>query len=283
LNKKLSPLAAFFLALLASGLGQIYNGQLYKGIIFFFSGYALVILSALAGLQRFFVGMIIFLASRIILQAYIIADALVVSIRKKEISLKFYNQTYIYILFILISMLSFFTINLLINNEIVGIKTFSIPSGAMQPTLVEGDYICADLKHYRATKPQRGDVAVFVYPKDPALDYIKRVIGLPGDKVEIKNKKIYINGALYETPQAIFSDPAVYSGPKAPPRDNLEALTIPPDSYFVLGDNRDHSYDSRFWGFVRADQLKGKALYIYYSRDREKSRTRWERVGKSIL
>jgi len=283
LNKKRSPIAAFFLALLASGLGQIYNGQLYKGIIFFFSGYALVILSALTGLQRFFLGWIIVLAGRIIWQAYIIADALVVSIRKKEISLNFYNKPYIYILVILISMLSFFTINLLINNELVGIKTFSIPSGAMQPTLAVGDYICVDLKHYRATKPQRGDVAVFIYPKDPAVDYIKRVIGLPGDTVEIRDKKVYINGQEYRTPQAVFKDANIYRGAGDPRRDNFGPVTVPPGNYFFMGDNRDHSYDSRFWGFVPLNLIKGKALYIYYSRDREKSRTRWERLGKSIL
>jgi signal peptidase I len=282
LTQKRSPLAATLLALLASGLGQIYNGQPYKGIIFFLSGYFLIIASALAGLHRYFYGLVGVFALRIAWQAYIIADALVVSIKRKEIVLNFYNKAYIFVIFVLISFLSILTINPLINNRLVGIKSYSIPGGAMQPTLLVGDNIIADQNYYHNTRPQRGEVLIFIYPKDPSIDYLKRVIGLPGDKVEIKDKKVYINGQEYRTAEAVFNDPKIYRGPGDPRRDNFGPVTLPPDNYFVMGDNRDLSFDSRFWGFVPLDRIKGKVLYIYFSRDKEKSQIRWSRFGQAI-
>ena len=94
---------------------------------------------------------------------------------------------------------------------------------------------------------------VFIFPQDPSKDYIKRVIGLPGDKIQITNKKLYVNGKLYETPQAHYEDSLVIPTPRSPiesARDNFGPVVVPPRSYFVMGDNRDRSYDSRFWGFV---------------------------------
>jgi signal peptidase I len=161
------------------------------------------------------------------------------------------------------------------------VQAFSIPSGSMQPTLLIGDYLLVNKFIYgirnpltnkiliSMAKPQRGDVVVFIYPQDPTKDYIKRVIGLPGDRVQIINKKVYINGKLLETPQAVNTDPLIIPADRGSHesvrRDNLGPVVVPEDSYFVLGDNRDHSYDSRFWGFVSLDALRGKAFVIYFS------------------
>lgn len=161
------------------------------------------------------------------------------------------------------------------------VQAFSIPSGSMQPTLLIGDYLLVNKLSYGIRnpltnrvivpigKPQRGDIAVFIFPQDPSKDYIKRVIGLPGDKVQVINKKVYINGKLLETPQAVYDDPTIIPGPPRspgePPRDNFGPIEVPDNAYFVMGDNRDHSYDSRFWGFVPMDALKGKAMVIYFS------------------
>ncbi len=159
------------------------------------------------------------------------------------------------------------------------VQAFSIPSGSMQPTLLIGDYLLVNKFSYGVrnpftnkvlipiSTPRRGDIVVFIFPQDPTKDYIKRVIGLPGDKVQVINKKIYLNDKIYETPQAVYDDPNIIPHTNAlePPRDNFGPVVVPPNAYFVMGDNRDHSYDSRFWGFVPMDALKGKALVIYFS------------------
>ena len=160
------------------------------------------------------------------------------------------------------------------------VQAFSIPSGSMQPTLLVGDYLLVNKFIYGIrnpftnkvlipiTNPARGDVVVFIFPQDPSKDYIKRVIGLPGDRVQIINKKVFINAQLLETPQAVYTDPTLIPAPAGPTesaRDNLGPTTVPANSYFVMGDNRDFSYDSRFWGFVPMDSLRGKAFIIYFS------------------
>ena len=160
------------------------------------------------------------------------------------------------------------------------VQAFSIPSGSMQPTLLIGDYLLVNKFTYGIRNPltnkvwipigtpQRGDVVVFIYPQDPTKDFIKRVIGLPGDRIQIINKKVLINGKVFETPQAVYDDPLVIPPPHSPTesaRDNMGPVTVPANSYFVMGDNRDHSYDSRFWGFVPMDAFRGKALFIYFS------------------
>lgn len=202
------------------------------------------------------------------------------------------------------------------------VQAFSIPSGSMQPTLLIGDYLLVNKFSYGIRNPltnkvwipigtpQRGEIAVFIFPQDPAKDYIKRVVGLPGDKVQVINKKVYINGRLLSTPQAVYADPTIIPPPQSPiesPRDNFGPVVVPKDAYFFMGDNRDQSYDSRFWGFVSLDALKGKAIIIYFSWegpqgvplyqallgglknllfhfswDKESFRLRWDRLGKLI-
>ena len=162
------------------------------------------------------------------------------------------------------------------------VQAFSIPSGSMEPTLLVGDYLLVNKLAYGIRNPitnnvwislgtpQRGDVAVFIYPQSPDKDYIKRIIGLPGDRIQIINKKLHINGQLTHIPP-LSDDPdaprAVYQEEEITPteRDNFGPVVVPPDSYFVMGDNRDRSYDSRFWGFVPMKDLKGRAFIIYFS------------------
>jgi len=155
----------------------------------------------------------------------------------------------------------------------------------MKPTLLVGDYIVVGMNYYKKNDPKRNDLVVFVYPLDPSKDYIKRVIGLPGDRLQIVDKKVFINGTLCEIPQAVHTNPRIQPAPVQAgdsPRDNFGPLVVPADSYFVLGDNRDFSYDSRFWGVVPRANLLGKALYIYYSKDKQTSSVRWDRIGKTI-
>jgi len=158
------------------------------------------------------------------------------------------------------------------------VQAFKIPSGSMIPTLQIGDHILVskfiygvklpfvNTKIIPGAEPDYYDIVVFKCPKDPQKDYIKRVIGLAGDMVEIKNKVVFINGEKTEDPYAFFSDTRG-SPLMNRPRDNYGPVKVPDNSIFVLGDNRDHSYDSRFWGFVENSALKGKAFIVYFSWD----------------
>jgi len=173
------------------------------------------------------------------------------------------------------------------------VQAFKIPSGSMKPTLLVGDHILVNKFIYGIkipfldktlipiADPKRGDVIVFKFPEDPKKDFIKRVIAVAGDTVEIRNKKVYINDMPAEDFHGMYLDPHIIPG-NARPRDNKGPLTVPANSLFVMGDNRDHSYDSRFWGFVRLSAVRGKAFIIYWSWNQEDSGVRWGRLGDLI-
>jgi len=173
------------------------------------------------------------------------------------------------------------------------IQAFKIPSGSMLNTLLIGDHILVNKFIYGIKnpfngntwipfkKPERGDIIVFKYPINPAQDYIKRVVGVAGDQIEIKNKKVYVNGELQDESYAIFLDNKILS-PGKQSRDNMEKITVPANSLFVMGDNRDNSYDSRFWKFVELKAVKGKAFLFYWSWDKENTSVRWNRIGNLV-
>lgn len=163
-------------------------------------------------------------------------------------------------------------------------QAYKIPTSGMKPTLLVGDYIIADKSIRKLDQIERGDIIIFAYPKDPSKDYIKRIIGLPDDLIKIKNKALYINGILYEEEYVVHEDNRIFPRDKPPYaiRDNFGPITVPENALFVLGDNRDSSNDSRFWGFVDIYDLKGRATTIYWSVDRENNKVRWERIWKEI-
>ncbi len=176
------------------------------------------------------------------------------------------------------------------------LQAFKIPSGSMEPTLRIGDYLLVnkliygiripytDIRIFSYEKPKRGDVIVFIYPVDPAKDFIKRVIGTEGEKVQIVNGKIYINDKQIADPWGHFKKegPAEYF----PGVENFGPVIVPKDSFFVMGDNRDNSADSRFWGFVPLKDVIGKAFIIYFSWNRQAENplydVRWSRIGEWI-
>lgn len=176
------------------------------------------------------------------------------------------------------------------------VQAFDIPSGSMEPTLLPGDYILVNkfiygirvpfskIRLFSFNKPQRGNVIVFIYPKKPSLDFIKRVIGMPGETVQIVQGKIYIDGAP-------IHDPWGYFDKKEPPGfiaevENFGPVLVPKDSFFVMGDNRNNSDDSRFWGFLPLNDVLGKAFTIYFSWDSKAqnllNKVRWSRTGELI-
>lgn len=191
------------------------------------------------------------------------------------------------------------------------VQAFKIPSGSMIPSLQIGDHILVNKLAYGIQipgdcefemsllpvtcyssdlmvdfgPPERGDVIVFRYPEDEQKDFIKRIIGVPGDAVQIRNKIVYVNGEPFQ--DATFTqrvDPGIIDG-RINPRDNYGPVTVPPHSYFVMGDNRDQSLDSRFWGYVREHKIKGRAFLVYWSWNGQGSLmewVRWNRIGKII-
>ncbi|MCF8035905.1 MAG: signal peptidase I [Desulfobacteraceae bacterium] len=173
------------------------------------------------------------------------------------------------------------------------VQAFKIPSGSMEPTLQVGDHILVNKFIYGVrlpvtnttiipvSEPEKGDIIVFEYPVEPDKDFIKRVVGVPGDTVEIRDKKVYVNGRRVDNYPVKYTEKNVLSG-SVNKRDNFGPVSVPEDAYFVLGDNRDHSYDSRFWGFVREGAIKGEAFIIYWSWDSDAFGVRWGRIGKVL-
>lgn len=178
-------------------------------------------------------------------------------------------------------------------------QAFKIPSGSMEDTLLVGDHLLVSKFIYGMKipftekriltfrHPRQGDVIVFEFPEDrnknyfSRRDFIKRVVGVPGDVVEVREKQVYVNGKKYELPQEIHKE-ANLLPPEAGPRDFMQPITVPADSYFVMGDNRDRSYDSRFWGLVTDPEIKGKAIIKYWSWDSERHLPRITRIGGLI-
>jgi len=172
------------------------------------------------------------------------------------------------------------------------LEAFKIPSASMLPTLQIGDYLLINKLRYgirvpgsrrwlvRFGLPQPGDVIVFNDPKNLAVNYVKRVIAVEGEVVEIRDKQVLVNGEPRDVPAAYFAH-GVHVQP-ATRRDNLGPLVVPRGRVFVMGDNRDHSYDSRFRGFVKSIDVEGKALLVYWSADGDEGAVRWDRIGKVI-
>ncbi len=162
-------------------------------------------------------------------------------------------------------------------------EAFRIPVSSMENTLLVGDCFHVDMTPFDDSGLSRGDVVVFYFPGDGETRYIKRCIALPADTVSIIDKQLFINGQPAEEPATIkFADTTASGEQNIRPRvngknsrDNFGPFVVPADSYFMLGDNRDNSYDSRFWGTVSGDLVLGKAARIYYSSD-------WDRIGRAI-
>lgn len=199
------------------------------------------------------------------------------------------------------------------------VEAFKIPTSSMENTLLVGDFLIVNKAVYGAelpgtgiripafAEPDRGDVIVFNPPHDPSKNYVKRLIGLPGDTLEMQGKHVFVNGILQEEPYARYLDrggDAVHPSmgwqhsflPKnlsareySPSRDNWGPLVVPADQFFVLGDNRDNSEDSRYWGFVDREAIRGRPWFIYYSfrpADNDQlswiREVRWGRIGGRI-
>ncbi len=157
------------------------------------------------------------------------------------------------------------------------VQAFRIPSGSMEDALYSGDFVLVYKLAYKlGEEPKTDEVVVFHYPLNPSKTYIKRIVALPGQTVQIIDKHVYINDQRWIDPMTVkHKDEQVYPAALSN-RDNFGPFQIPQDQYFVLGDNRDDSQDSRVWGFVEKEQLVGKALFVYWSWRPDPSAPKWE-------
>jgi len=270
-------------------LGQIYSGALKRGLIFYGLFWAWHIISFVLVLTiapapfNVILTVVLWLA----VFYHIARDAVATAKQHRmDYRLKVFNRWYVYLLIIFVGTLG---IKPLIKYAFV--RAYKIPAGSMEPTLQIGDFILADKMTYGirnpftrtclalCKSPKRGDVIIFIFPEDRTKDLVKRVVALAGDTVEIRDKKLYIDGRAVADPYAHFSDE---SAAPAKPLDSYGPQKVPDNHLFVLGDLRDKSYDSRFWGFVDVEDVKGKAAVIYWSWDSDARIIRLERIGKMI-
>lgn len=165
------------------------------------------------------------------------------------------------------------------------VQAFTIPSGNMVPALLVGDYILTDKAVYRSRRPQRGDIVVFKYPVDERRNFVKRIVGLPGEQIQTRGRQVLVNGAPLAEPYLRSSEP-VAARPGGETfcgyAYGCRPIVLPPDAYFVMGDNRDNSQDSRYWGFVTLDKIVGRATMVYFSWDSDRHRLRSERLGHRL-
>ncbi len=183
------------------------------------------------------------------------------------------------------------------------VQAFKIPTGSMENNLLIGDHLLVnkfvfgpatgplERRVLPMRDPRRGDVVVFKYPDEPDRDFIKRVIGLPGDTLELRSKKVYINGQPLDEPYVHFLEPArdAQEITSFDVRERYGPVRVPDGQFFVMGDNRDNSQDSRYWGFVPDSLVRGQPMFVYYSYDADSSedepggsRVRWARVGSRV-
>ena len=186
------------------------------------------------------------------------------------------------------------------------VQAFKIPTGSMENNLLIGDHLLVNKFVFAPTASpverllmpitdvRRGDIVVFKYPEDPERDFIKRVIGLPGETLELREKRVYINGTILDEPYVHFLElpgaTAFHEFTSFDVKTAYGPVTVPAGHFFVMGDNRDNSQDSRYWGFLPAPYVKGKALVVYWSYDSEGTdaganvfaRTRWGRLLHQI-
>jgi signal peptidase I len=160
------------------------------------------------------------------------------------------------------------------------LQAYRLPAGSMIPALLVGDRFLVDKFVYRHRDPARGDVVVFEYPVDEERDFIKRVVGLPGETIHLRGRHIFVNCTPTSPSCQPIKDPWGYYEDRLGMGDHVGKWEIPAGSYFVMGDNRNNSQDSRFWGFVKREKIRGRAFLIYWSSD--SGSVRWARLGKRI-
>lgn len=275
-GRRRRPWLAALLTLFVPGLGHLYAGEPKRGLAIYLGNMVLIAGFLVSGVAKTFAGLIAFIAAVLLYLLWAIWDAARVARPKGDYALRPYNRWYVYLAVVL-------AVSLLVSPGLLAlspVRSFKILSGSMEPAVLIGDRVYADLTAYRSAGPARGDLAIYTSPENPAIIAVKRVIALEGEVIELRNKQVFLGGrpladpwGRHSDPQVLRRDPLKSDGLEV--RDNFGPLRIPAGTVFLLGDNRDNSLDSRFFGPVPLSSLRGRLLYVYWSPDRS-------RIGKSL-
>ena len=288
-SKKRHPAAAALLSLVLMGLGQLYNGRPRRaGVFLALAVLPYVLVFTLSGFLLSFQGiMILYLAISIFagIKIFSVVDAFRGARRAGVMELQRYNRWYVYLSLLLAVVVIQWAIEWAFERRVA---SYSIPSGAMQPTLLVGDYLFADKNAYAGQAPEHGDIAVFRKPPENEIDYIKRIVGLPGDRIQLLDGILHINGKAVDRERiedfsmsAYARDAMQYIETLPNGRthriienngdhgrlDNTREFFVPEGHYFAMGDNRDNSADSRMFGFIPAENMVGRAEILFFSND----------------
>ena len=283
-SSKRKPLAACLLSLAATGLGHIYCGRLVKGLILFFASIAfgpIIVAAANSAASTLMMAIVIgSLVLLFVISVYAVIDSGLLARKLTTYQLKEYNRSYLYVLLIVVA--ASFPTNFAHTIRDHVLQAFKVPSASMSPGILPGDRVLLNKVVYKTQAPQRGDVVIFTYPDDRRLNYVKRIVALPGDTVEIRENILLVDDRPLASPtgrgSALDFEPegtqvvlmeknaaAVYPilVDSARPQ-NMAKLTVPHGHCFVLGDNRGQSVDSRHFGPVPMSDIQGRLDYIYW-------------------
>lgn len=296
--RKRKPYIALLLSIVAPGLGHIYCGKLMKGFILLgliYIYFPIVLLMGMAG-EKSSIYYVILMASIIfssLVMIYTIIDAFFLAKREKYINPGQANRPWVYAIIMAVAMIATWLFPLNIRNNHV--QAFKIPASSMIPNLLIGDYLFADKAIYKKRMPRRGEIVIFLYPRDRQKYFIKRVIGLPGDRIEIRGQEFIINGRPLNPVPQVYAE---FNGNKGKIKgfvaseviDNINystflieskrpaqregTFTVPDGHCFVMGDNRFNSHDSRHFGSILLKDIIGRADFIYFPAQK------WSRFGK---
>jgi signal peptidase I len=262
-----NPIGAALLSLLLPGLGQLYNGQPRKAYQVWAGGIAILMVATLVKLPTTFWGMVLLWIAGLALYVVAAVDAVRTAKASPEYVLKRFNRWFVYAgLFLAVLIVT----QVLDTRTLLGVRAFRTPSEGMEPGLYFNDYFMTRLVTGESYIDNRGDILVFLYPADRQTFYLKRVVGFPGEAIEIADGRLFVDGQLVESPWADYAghDPRAST-------INWGPVEAPPNTLVMLGDNLANSADSRAWGPLERELLVGVALYIYYSPDKS-------RIGKSL-
>jgi signal peptidase I len=281
MNTPRNPIIAFIISLFVPGLGQLYNGKLAKALTLLAITLLIPILFSYFGNNKTFIGYVLFGLTLIVFRLYIVVDASISAKRLKLYQIKKENKWYSYTIFILLFIL---ILNFYDLYKIIGVETFTIPSTGNSPSLIQGDYVVADLDAYKNKKPKAGDLIVFI--GNDGMKYTYRIVGEPNDTIEMKNNILFVNNTMlkktkygessFDNMKVKLYDEKTTNGyeysicnffePYPHIERNLDKFEVPENNYFVLGDNRDNAADSRVIGFVQKENIKGKIIFVLWDK-----------------
>jgi len=265
-KKKRYPFLAAIATFGVFGLGQLYNGKPGKAAVSYTLWFAIAVFAIVVPLSTGYAMLVVPYVLLFFLGLILIFDAVRDARTRRAIALHWYNRWYLYLAIIMIQVLAIYPLQARLLKS--SSAAYGMPAGSMEPTLKIGDRMVADMKAYERKLPNRGDLIIFKYPKNESMQYIKRLVGLPGEKVEIIGRTVFVNG------HALVESYVQYLYPKSF-NEHYGPADIPHNQYFVLGDNRDNSQDSRHFGFVKRTEILGQARYLYWAKD-------WSRIGKQL-